>query len=329
MKNDIINFIICPVCECNKFDITASSSELGIISEGKLNCKYCDKSYAISKGIIKLYDKLSSTAELELKSHESEIIESQKLVDFQDENWLLNFPNVNRMGIDERSERIGRLISENTMLSIKKFIKKRNVRILEIGAGNCWVTAGLAKDNYCVALDLLTLSPIGLEAGEVFIKKREIHFERIVADMIRLPFKDRVFDYVIISSSLHHSPDILKTLNEIRRILNSNGKLVLLNEPSLGIFGSKERLMAVTDLENGINEKRYTINDWNKFFSTSGFNAEIYLPENLEAVIKTRGGLISGLSFLLNFYFLKKLMMPIFILKFLDGYFNAVLSPGK
>jgi SAM-dependent methyltransferase len=293
-----------------------------------LACKSCNQTFLISEGILYLYEKLSQTAEKEKESNEREMRECRDALNFRNENWLLNFPDVPKMGMDERSERIIRLIAENTDLSLKKYVNVQNAHILEIGAGNCWVTAKLSKDNYCIALDILTKPPYGLESGDVFIKNRNIYFERISADMNEMPFKDNIFDFVVISSSLHHSYRPEKTLNEISRILKTGGQLVLLNEPSRGLFGGKERRQIEIEIANNINEKRYSINEWYELFLNCGYKAQILLPENLKTIFRSKGGIYKYIDILLGINLIRKLMekfLSRLILFIFDGYFNAIL----
>jgi SAM-dependent methyltransferase len=332
MKKELLNYINCPICQGSSFAIKEDENNDGVIKEGKIICLKCNNIYKISKGIIYLFEKISDIALKEKESHEQEIINDKKISNFQDENWVLNYPHVAQMGIDDRSERTGKLISENTELSLKKFITKDNSVILEIGAGKCWVMSMLAKNNYCIALDILTMMPIGLEAGEIYIKNKNIFFERVSADMIKLPFKDQIFDYVIISSSLHHSPDLDKTLSEVKRVLKSNGQFVLLNEPYQGLLGSQERARAEADFKSGLNEKRYTIKNWNKYFSSSGFKIKIFLPENLLSILKTKGWIFKKIALFLSFPLFFKIFVPPFkliIFQLFDGYFNAVLQKEK
>ncbi len=286
----------------------------------------------VDKGIVHLFKNISLAAEAEKKFINQGMVKHKDLLKFKDEAWLLKLPNVEKFGIDNLSEKISSLTYENTELSLKKFIKENNSVILEIGASNCWVTAELAKNNYCIAIDILSMPPDGLEAGEVFIKNRNVYFERILADMISLPFKEGVFDYVLISSSIHHSSDIKKTLSEIYRILKPDGRLILLNEPSSGVFGNKRREQVELDKINGINENIYAINEWKRYFFNANFKEEIFLPENLESVLFFKGGVYKKLAELLKINAIKKIAvdyMKIFILKFFDGYFNAVLLKKK
>lgn len=328
MNIKLLDFIVCVKCGESNFKLTVEKEEQNIVEKGALTCRNCGAEFFINKAVVCLNEKFSDLAQKEKKSHEREIIAQKEPLNFKNEEWLLNFPDVSRQGADKRTERISRLISENTVLSLKKIINSGNNSILEIGAGNCWATARMAVNNYCIALDILNLPPTGLEAGKVFIENKKIYFERVLADMINLPFKPAVFDYVVISSSLHHSSDIKKTLLQINKLIKPGGKLVLLNEPSTGLLGGGERRRVDFDLNEGFNETRHTINEWKKLFADSDFKAKILLPENLSSILRARGGIYEKISFIIKLSFLKQ-MIEIFlsaaILKFFDGYFNALL----
>lgn len=330
MKKDIFKYLLCPFCRQGNF-ILEQNQSFEEIEEGTIICSQCNRRFKIKQGIVFLYN-LTPEAEKEKAASEREITKNRELLELQDEKWLLDFPNVRRMSNDSRAERIMRLISENTALGIKKFLNVSGKKILEIGAANCWVTAALAQNNYCVALDILTCLPKGLEAGRVFIKKRNIFFERVAADMINLPFKNSSFDYVIISSSLHHSSDIRKTLQQINGILKPGGCLVILNEPYSGLLGSKERKITELDKEEGFNEERYTIKEWEKMFKKEKFSLKLYLPENISSVVRFRGGCLKRVADVFKNRFLKRIILffatqPIF--KLFDGYFNALLTKNE
>ncbi len=326
MKKQIFKYIACPVCSVADFE-SESVEVKDRIDEGEIVCRRCRKTYLVSGGIIYLFDRLSKAAEEEKKSHAREQIRNGSTSYFPDEKWLLDFPMVKHMGFDSRTERMRRLISENTLLGLEKFVSGRNKSILEIGAGNCWVTSRLAEKNFCIALDILDSFPNGLAAGEVFIRHRNIHFERVIADMTALPFRPGVFDFVIISSALHHSSDLGKTLQLIKKILKADGRLVLLNEPSMGLFGSSERRQVALDMSNGFHEARYAIWEWKKIFTENGFDFQLFFPSNLCNVLSSRGG-FNFFSLLLRYEFVKKItpFMVKPVLSLFDGHFNAVLA---
>ena len=329
MKKEILNFIHCPKCETELILQNSFQNDIEI-EQAELFCQNCRKKFTVNKGIVFLCNEFSSEVEKERDALTKEISEKQDELEYQNEDWLMSFPDNKGCVSDTRENRIINFISENTINSLKKFIQSRNLSILEIGAGNCWLTNRLAKDNYCIALDMFHLAPKGLEFGNLFIKNKKSYFERVLADMVKLPFKNKSFDLVIISSSLHHSSNLSKTLTEISRVLKDEGKLLLFNEPSTGLIAGKERRQIEIDINNGVNEQRYTLNEWKNAINKSGFKIKFYLPENIINILQHKKGIYKFIGLclakfpkiILNTILL--LMAPI-ILRIFDGFFNAVV----
>jgi ubiquinone/menaquinone biosynthesis C-methylase UbiE len=49
----------------------------------------------------------------------------------------------------------------------------------------------------------------------------------VVGDAERLPYRDSVFDAIVLRSALHHLPDVDRALQELRRTLKHGGTLIL------------------------------------------------------------------------------------------------------
>mgnify|MGYP001335355936 CR=1 FL=1 len=288
MKEETIKTLICPKCGYQTLSLEIRQQNEVEITEGFLRCKDCNKSYTINHGLVFLYSDLSPAAEREQAAAEEE----------KDEI------------ISERRQRIARLSSGNASKLLEK-LHIRNKKILEIGAGSGWLSSKLASNNNCVALDIVP------------IPKPEIFFERIVSDMVSLPFTNESFDIVVICAAAHHSSDIKKTFLEIFRVLQPGGQMVLISEPNRGIFGSRERREVEKDLKNGFNEQRYSLFQWKHFSEKSGFITKCRLPENISEVIRTRIGFLPLPSFLLK-------LLPYLLLTLFDGFFNILaIKPVK
>jgi SAM-dependent methyltransferase/uncharacterized protein YbaR (Trm112 family) len=334
MRQQLTDLIICPECRGIDFEFENKEEVGNDIREGQIICQACKACYTIKNGIIFLHDKLSNTANEEIKAIQEEIDGLKEEMAFRNDDWLLNFPDNNKIGVDIRTDKMIRIISDNALSALKEFIPSKGVKILEIGAANCWLTSRLAECNYCVALDIFISYPQGLEAGDIFIKNKDIYFERVCADMLKLPFRQEIFDIVVISSSLHHSSDLPRTLEEIGRVLKQDGRLILLGEPSHGLIGSKERLRVNEDCDHGINELRYSINEWKNAFIKAGFEVKIYLPLNFTDVLRSRGKVFSIFGGLLDMLpsKVKKIVLysvTALLLAIFDGFYNAVLSRQK
>jgi ubiquinone/menaquinone biosynthesis C-methylase UbiE len=105
-------------------------------------------------------------------------------------------------------------------------------RILDLGAGNCWMSYRLTLAGYRpVALDLLTNDRDGLGAASHYQKHLPEHFPRFQAEVARLPFQDEQFDAIIFNASFHYSEDYAVALREALRCARNNGMVIICDTP--------------------------------------------------------------------------------------------------
>ena len=105
-------------------------------------------------------------------------------------------------------------------------------RVLDLGAGNGWMSFRLALAGYePVAVDLLANNRDGLAAAAHYEDYLPEPFLRFQAEMTRLPFQDEQFEIVIFNASFHYSEDYEATLREALRCLRSNGMVVISDTP--------------------------------------------------------------------------------------------------
>ena len=108
----------------------------------------------------------------------------------------------------------------------------RPLDILDIGAGNGWLSYRLAERGHLpVAVDLLDNDTDGLGAARHYHFSLGWLFPRFQAEMDRLPFADEQFDVVIFNASLHYSEDYCATLREAIRCLRPRGHVLILDSP--------------------------------------------------------------------------------------------------
>jgi SAM-dependent methyltransferase len=106
------------------------------------------------------------------------------------------------------------------------------VRILDLGAGNCWMSFRLALAGYDpVAVDLLTNDHDGLGAAEHY--RRHLHklFPRFRAELSSLPFQAEQFDAVIFNASFHYAEDYETALREALRCVRTGGLVIISDTP--------------------------------------------------------------------------------------------------
>jgi SAM-dependent methyltransferase len=105
-------------------------------------------------------------------------------------------------------------------------------RILDLGAGNGWLSHRLALlGHQPVAVDLLTNSRDGLGAASHYLSDLPGLFPRFQAEMDHLPFEDDQFDCAVFNASFHYSEDYIVTLGEALRCVRSGGLIVILDSP--------------------------------------------------------------------------------------------------
>jgi ubiquinone/menaquinone biosynthesis C-methylase UbiE len=105
---------------------------------------------------------------------------------------------------------------------------ERSLKILDLGAGNGWLSNRLAaQGDRVIAVDLLVNEEDGLGAWKYY----EHSFTPVQAEFNHLPIMDRFADVVIFNASFHYSEEYAKTLEEALRVLSRNGRIVVMDSP--------------------------------------------------------------------------------------------------
>jgi SAM-dependent methyltransferase len=124
-----------------------------------------------------------------------------------------------------------RTIKQRILAPLAEF-KKRPLRILDLGAGNGWMSYRLALQGHLpIAVDLLTNDRDGLGAAIHYKTAVEPLFPRVQAELDRLPFPSSVFDIVIFNASFHYSVNYERTLAEAVRCTCPGGRVVIADTP--------------------------------------------------------------------------------------------------
>lgn len=106
-------------------------------------------------------------------------------------------------------------------------------RILDLGAGNCWLSYRLALAGYkpC-AIDLLTNDLNGLGAAEHYREFLPEFFHRLRAEFDSLPFKDGQFDAAIYFASFQYAESFEAAMREAWRCCRRRGVVIICDTPS-------------------------------------------------------------------------------------------------
>jgi ubiquinone/menaquinone biosynthesis C-methylase UbiE/uncharacterized protein YbaR (Trm112 family) len=290
VKKELIRILKCPRCGCGEFSfegMPGGEQEAGKTAEirsGRLSCGSCSEKFTVDEGILNL---LYNPAE--------DITRQQKVIcgaDMDSRSEGGGF-EINRANIQLYRKQFLAL-PEGDGSKLYKSVAFRNTaslashyrafteklaltgkeKLLELGADSCWSVSGFAKLGCdCVALDISH----HLIVSDLYMREYNIYFERVIADMSRLPFRDESFDVVFCSQTLHHSMNLQETLREINRVLKPGGKLALFSEPALGIlFAWRKKFYGWEARKLGIIERAYTLYEWLGFLKKAGFAPELY-----------------------------------------------------
>ncbi len=105
---------------------------------------------------------------------------------------------------------------------------ERRGLVLDVGSSNCRNLIPFLNRKFpCIALDF---SRSMVRKAKEFLLKRKLSTSFIIADVNSLPFRDRVFDYILCTRVLHHLPNrYLRAgaLAEIKRVVKSKGEILL------------------------------------------------------------------------------------------------------
>lgn len=152
-----------------------------------------------------------------------------------DENYYLALPYRDLTGRNEWQWRIRsgsfRFLTEK-IFPVLEQTYAGGMDILDVGAGNCWLSYRLSlRGHRPAAVDLLLNHQDGLGAAEHYLRNLPRRFPRFQAEVDSLPFADGQFDVAIFNASFHYSEDYLKTLRETLRCLRRPGHILVVDSP--------------------------------------------------------------------------------------------------
>ena len=156
------------------------------------------------------------------RSREAEKLHVQKIGHTE---WLRSKPFLARNGLD-----VDRALTEIQVFAalVENLPFGPGARILDVGAGPCWVSEWLQKLGYAtiscdLAHDMLRVGQGRLRPGSSLV----------AGDMAALPLADASVDGVVCYGALHHVPNWPEAVAEFHRVLRPHGVLVL-QEPGRG-----------------------------------------------------------------------------------------------
>ncbi len=212
------------------FACPACRSALELVGPDALRCPADQLSFQRRDGIwhMLLPDRAS---ELERFISEYETVRLAEGRGADDPAYYRNLPYIDRSDPFAADWRI-RATSYQALVSsiIEPLERTRNrpLAILDLGAGNGWLSNRIAQRRHRVAaIDLLTNPRDGLGAH----RRYETEFTPIQAEFDHLPLASDQADLVIFNASIHYATSYELTLSEALRILRPGGILTIIDSP--------------------------------------------------------------------------------------------------
>ncbi len=164
----------------------------------------------------------------------------------ENESFYLSLPYVDISGRNRKQWRI-RARSYDYLIEhvLKPNLPAEGGQILDIGAGNCWMSFRLALAGYHpIALDLLTNDSDGLGAAEHYRGYLSKLFPRFRAELAHLPFQNEQFDAIIFNASFHYAENYETALYEALRCVKAGGMVVISDTPCYAREESGKQMVA-------------------------------------------------------------------------------------
>lgn len=144
-------------------------------------------------------------------------------------------------------------------------------RLLEVGGGIHPQGHALTPHG-CKVVSIDISSPMS-QLGQLYFdhvaKNDDIAF--VTCDANVPPFAAGSFDGVMIFSALHHFSDPVRLLGNLRKVLKEDGFVAVMCEPC---FPNRHGQDYLRDLEKGINEQVWTVEEYLEIFRRSGLSVK-------------------------------------------------------
>lgn len=222
MKRHLIDLIVCPICS-NSLNLKIKLEKNNEIVEGEISCKKNHK-FFIHKGIPRLVItnqkdviKTENAFSAKWKKYHK-TYHSEKWINMQ-KKWFLD-----RFGWKNISE-------------FNKFLKSRRY-ILEAGTG-VGNTAFLLSKNKQSQVFAIDMSESIEFAYKKYGKLENVHF--LQADIQKMPFKRKFFDFILSDQVLHHTNNTKKSFKILTKYLEKKGII------SIYIYKKKGPIREFTD----------------------------------------------------------------------------------
>jgi len=199
---------------------------------GGLSCPRCGFEMSVRDGIVRALppDRAAHYAQF---MEDYERVRAAEGRGSEGEAFYLGLPYKDASGKNDRQWKIrARSYDYLSRSLLKRRPQLDGGRILDLGAGNGWMSFRLALAGYRpVAVDLLTNNRDGLGAATHYRKYLDELFPRFQAEASHLPFQEGQFDAIIFNASFHYSESYEATLREAFRCVRRGGWVIISDTP--------------------------------------------------------------------------------------------------
>lgn len=136
----------------------------------------------------------------------------------------------NRMGVIHDDFTVRQMIAELERVLGRPL--PTGCTVVDVGAGTGNVAVKLAMSGRFDRIIAADISEGMLARARASAQAVGCSIETVQTDMVRLPFDDETIDLVVGCAVLHHLPDPLAFMAEVRRILKPGGSCIFIGEPS-------------------------------------------------------------------------------------------------
>jgi SAM-dependent methyltransferase len=196
-----------------------------------LDCKACGFAVAIEDGILRALTP-ESRAHFAGFVRDYERVRACEARGSDSDAFYLGLPYRDASGRNTAQWRIRARSYRYVSRRLLAELDPRRRRVLDLGAGNGWMSYRLALAGFqpC-AVDLLANDSDGLGAARHFSARLPAVFPRVQADLARLPFADQQFDAAVFNASFHYAEQPEAALGEALRCVRAGGLVVISDTP--------------------------------------------------------------------------------------------------
>ncbi len=181
--------------------------------------------------------------------------------------WVRDYGKVRPPGIRMKKD-LTKTHLENQMWAISKLKPKRGHKIIDIACG-------LGKALVILSDKVGNIGEVvGIDITKEMIqesRKRTKKLENVslrVAGVNNIPFKDNYFDGAMSTNAFHHFYEPVKMLGEIRRVVKTGGKVVIVD--SNGATKTNKRYDRILKRKEKAHYKFFTYSEMKKIFREAG-----------------------------------------------------------